>query len=280
MKRFEHIFTTPQQAVAGATPNKLHLAGVILAPELQYPSGPVETVPMQSWSDLVNIRVLGTIATVQEFLKPICRFQSRFLMLTPNNIPSIKLPFHAPQNTAIGALDGFFTTLQNELDTIGIRICHLRLGAFDYSALHGRYPPQQKQTLINQIQTTTLDWPEPSRSLYAQNYQSQLEVASLFPNDRHRRDKQSGAPLRDLHVAVYDALTQERPARVWRIGHGILLYEIVGRLMPRGVVSWMLGMKRIPPLSEKGRERGKSAPAEEHDDVLSASRWEEVEKIV
>ena len=278
MKRFERLLTTPQQAVAGAAPNKLHLTGVILAPEIHYPSGPVETVAMQSWSDIMNIRVLSTIATVQEFLKPVCRFQSRLLMLTPNNISSIKLPFHAPQSTAVGALHGFFTTLQNELDTIGVRICHLRLGAFDYSALLGRYPQQQQQTAFRQNQPSTLDWPAPSRSLYAQNYQSQLEVAGLFPNDRRRRDKQSGAPLRELHIAVFDALTQERPARVWRVGHGILLYDIIGRLMPWGVVSWMLGMRRVSPLSEKGK--GQSTLADERENVLDASRWEEVEKIV
>lgn len=278
MKRFEHLLTTPQQAVVGATPNKLHLAGVILAPEINYPSGPVETVAMQSWSDIMNYRVLGTIATVQEFLKPVCRFQSRLLMLTPNNIPSIKLPFHAPQSTAIGALTGFFTTLQNELDTIGIRICHLKLGAINFSALHGRYPQQQQKTTFSQSQLSTLSWPAPSRSLYAQNYQSQLEVASLFPNDIRRRDKQSGAPIRELHAAVFDALTQERPARVWRVGHGIHSYEIIGRLMPRGAVSWMLGMRKVSSLPEK--RKGQMTPVEKHDNVLDASRWEEVEKIV
>ena len=276
MKRFRHLLSTPQQAVPGAASNKLQLTGVILAPELLYPSGPIETISMESWSDTINVQLLNTIAAAKEFLNPVCRFKSRFLMLTPNNIPSIQPPFHALQNTVIGALNGFFTTLQNELDTINIRICHFKLGMFDYGALSGHHLQQQRYTALGRNEASTLSWPASSRLLYAQNYLSQLQIAGLFPNNRQRHSGQVGAPLRELHLAVFDALTQERPARKWHVGHGSLIYEMVGRLFPRGVVVWMLGMKKVSHLPEKIE----TSPTEEKDSALDASHWEEVENAV
>ena len=276
MKRFKHLLSIPQQAVPGATPNRLHLAGVILAPEVHYPSGPIESISMESWSDTINIQLLSTIATAHEFLHPVCQFKSRFLLLTPHNVASIQAPFHAPQNAVVGALQGFFATLQNELDTIDIRICHLKLGIFDFSALSGRYSQHQQHPTLAQNEASTLAWPSSSRLLYAQNYLSQLQTAGLFSNNRQNRNGRAGAPLRELHLAVYDALTQERPARTWHVGHGSLTYEMVGRLLPRGLVAWMLGIRKVSHSSV----RVEISPREEKDTALDASHWEEVENTV
>ncbi len=51
-----------------------------------------------------------------------------------------------------------------------------------------------------------------------------------------------GSPLRELHNAVFDALTVKRPAKVWHAGNGSLIYDVVGKWVPAGIVGWMLGL--------------------------------------
>ena len=43
---------------------------------------------------------------------------------------------------------------------------------------------------------------------------------------------------------MFDALTDEKPRRIWRVGCGSMIYEVLGKAMPDGLVSWMLGSTR------------------------------------
>ena len=56
-----------------------------------------------------------------------------------------------------------------------------------------------------------------------------------------------GGDLRELHNAVFDALTESRPRRTWRVGSGSLAYGLIGKLVPAGAVGWMLGIRRVQP---------------------------------
>jgi hypothetical protein len=44
---------------------------------------------------------------------------------------------------------------------------------------------------------------------------------------------------------VFDALTQKRPRKVWRVGRGSVTYDVVGNWVPAGIVGWMMGLKRV-----------------------------------
>ena len=55
----------------------------------------------------------------------------------------------------------------------------------------------------------------------------------------------SGSSLRELHKAIFDALTQKRPRAVWRVGRGSVTYDVVGNWVPAGLVGWMLGIRRV-----------------------------------
>lgn len=94
MERFNDVLLRPHVAFAGAAPHNLHFRGILLVPDLIYPSGPVETVSPELWSDALNAKVLNTIAVTQAFLPTVCQFKARVLVLTPGVVASLRPPFH------------------------------------------------------------------------------------------------------------------------------------------------------------------------------------------
>ncbi|KAI9866474.1 MAG: hypothetical protein M1813_001024 [Trichoglossum hirsutum] len=245
IEHFNSILLSPQHAFPGAPPHNLNLAGVVIIPDITYPSGPIETTSPAVWSDLLNARVLGTIATTQAFLRTICEFKARVLMLTPAVIPALSPPFHAPESTIVAALAAFTYSLAGELATMGIPVAHFKLGAFDCGNVGGRHYLQQSPSRATRADV--LAWSATARAAYARNFVAQAQRAGnrgcLFGSSSMGGPR--GTSLRELHNAVFDALTVKKPQRVWRVGSGSLVYDIVGRWVPAGVVGWMLGIRRV-----------------------------------
>ncbi|KAI9687289.1 MAG: hypothetical protein M1822_002332 [Bathelium mastoideum] len=252
MDHFRQLLANPHHAAAGATPHKLNFAGLVIAPDLDYPTGPVETIEPSEWADVLNVKVLGTIYTAQAFLPIITDFRARLIMLTPSITSSIKSPFHGAESAAVGALEGFTYSLAAELHTLGINTCHLKLGNLDLSNLGGRQH-------IQRIPGTALrTWPASTQASYGRNF----VASSMSP--RH------GSPPRELHNAIFDALVQQRPQLIYRVGRGSLAYELVGNWLPVGLVQWMLGMRKMNA-NNRGDE---TAPS---DDGAYSGQWENVE---
>lgn len=53
-----------------------------------------------------------------------------------------------------------------------------------------------------------------------------------------------GSSLRELNNAVFDAMVSGKGGVV-RVGMGSSLYGFVGRWVPRGLVGWMMGVRRV-----------------------------------
>lgn len=53
-----------------------------------------------------------------------------------------------------------------------------------------------------------------------------------------------GSPLRELNDAVFDAMVKRRGGVV-RVGAGSGIYGFVGRWVPRGLVGWMMGIRKV-----------------------------------
>jgi len=94
VERFNDVLLKPHVAFSGAAPHKLNFRGILLVPDLVYPSGPVETVSPELWSDALNAKVLNTILITQAFLPTVCEFKARVLVLTPSITASLRPPFH------------------------------------------------------------------------------------------------------------------------------------------------------------------------------------------
>lgn len=240
IERFHDVLVGPHQAFAGAAPHNLHFAGLVMVPDLIYPSGPVETISPELWSDALNAKVLNTIATTQAFLPIMYDTKARIILLTPGVVSSLKPAFHAVESTVVTALEGFAASLRQELGTLGISVCLFKLGTFDFT---GTGSKTQLRPSHNRIRT----WPPSARSLYAQNYEAQGGVAAQRGIFSDYSTGSKGSSLRELHNAVFDALTKNSPKSVWRVGRGSVAYDIVGNWIPSGVVGYMLGIRRMPP---------------------------------
>lgn len=231
-----------------------------MIPDVIYPAGPIETLSPELWSDVFNAKVLNTIATTQAFLRAVCERKARILILTPGIVSSLQPPFHSVESTVVRAIEGFTTSLTAEMATLGVDVCQFKLGSFDI----GNSAPK------NQVQRTeradVLSWSASARAAYAQNYIAQKPERDDFGVVSGRKPRAKGSSLRELNNAIFDALTQARPRRVWRVGQGSVLYDVVGRWVPPGIVGWMMGMQ--------------SKPRSSVDDSMSGSaQWEKVERI-
>jgi NAD(P)-dependent dehydrogenase (short-subunit alcohol dehydrogenase family) len=236
IERFHDTLTKPHVAFAGASPHNLNLMGIVLVPDLIFPTGPVETVSPELWSDALNAKVLHTIAVTQALLPTVCEFKGRILMLTPSIVASLRPPFHSVETTIVKALEGFLASLRAELGTLGIAVLQFHLGTFDYSHVG------PKHALQTRAAGSPHAWPATTRALYARNFENQMRAG-------HSRGflnaESSGSSLRELHNAVFDALTQKRPRSIWRVGRGSVSYDFVGSWVPEGLVGWMMGLRRV-----------------------------------
>ncbi|KAH7076712.1 hypothetical protein BKA63DRAFT_602467 [Paraphoma chrysanthemicola] len=235
IERFNDTLTRPHVAFTGASPHNLNLRGVVLVPDLIFPTGPVETVSPELWSDALNAKVLNTVAVTQALLPTICEFKSRVLLLTPSIVSSLRPPFHSVETTIVHALEGFLASLRAELGTLNIDVIQFHLGTFDYSHVGPKHHLQTRAA------GSPHAWPATTRALYARNFESQTRAAQSRGFDVGS----SGSSMRELHNAVFDALTQKRPRSVWRVGRGSVTYDLVGNWVPEGLVGWMMGLRRV-----------------------------------
>ncbi|OTB04771.1 hypothetical protein M426DRAFT_320360 [Hypoxylon sp. CI-4A] len=250
IERFAAYLQTPHAAVPGAKPNYLALRSIILIPSLDYQTSPIATIPPSSFADLFNTHLLHPILTIQSFLplltskitphgeKPAT---PKVLVFTPSIISSINPPFHAPEATVCSALSAFTEVLTAELRPLAIPVTHLQLGTFDFA---GFTPVRSGNASAGQA-VETYQWPESARHAYGRNYISQSSSAISAGRIRGLR----GSSLRELHNSVFDVIDGTEQSDVVRVGLGAGLYGFVGRFAPRGLVAWMMGIRKVEELS-------------------------------
>ncbi|KAI0021159.1 hypothetical protein F4780DRAFT_739328 [Xylariomycetidae sp. FL0641] len=266
--RFATYLQTPHAAVPRAKANYLTLTSVILIPSLHYQTSPIATIPPSNFADLFNTHLLHPILTIQSFLPlltsrltPPAATSSessaagpsppRVLVFTPSIMSSINPPFHAPEATVCSALAAFTEVLTGELRPLGIPVTHLQLGTFDFA---GFTPTTRGGSLTAPgpgaaPPTETLQWPDHARHAYGRNYVA--HAASAIGAGRIRGMPLRGSSLRELHHAVFDVLdggSEKAGAAVVRVGLGAGLYGFVGRWVPRGLVAWMMGIRKVDDL--------------------------------
>ncbi|KAI0178997.1 DUF1776-domain-containing protein [Hypoxylon sp. FL1284] len=268
MEKLAAYLQAPHSAVPGAKANYVALKSIILIPSLNYQTSPIATIPPSSFADLFNTHLLHPILTVQSFL-PLLTSRitphsektatPKVLVFTPSIISSINPPFHAPEATVCSALSAFTEVLTAELRPLGIPVTHIQLGTFDFSGFSpARAGPQTTGVLPP---AETLQWPESARHAYGRNYVSQSESAISAGRIRGLR----GSSLRDLHHAVFDVIDGTEKSDVVRVGLGAGLYGFVGRFVPRGLVAWMMGIRKVDELSAWERSHHDNTSEESED---------------
>ncbi|KAI0399855.1 DUF1776-domain-containing protein [Xylaria palmicola] len=301
IERFAAYLQTPHAAVPRAKPSYLTLTSVILIPSLHYQTSPIATIPPSNFADLFNTHLLQPILTIQAFLPlltsrltPPPSAQSgsgekaaattpKVLVFTPSIISSINPPFHAPEATVCSALAAFTEVLTAELRPLRIPVTHLQLGTFDFTGFVPARGPHGPGLLPPSAETR--QWPEAARFAYARNFEAQSVSAISAGRIRGLR----GSSLRDLHRAVFDVLDGSEAADVVRVGLGAGLYGLVGRWAPRGLVAWMMGVRRVHELSTwegsassaysgSGSEKSGSEGGEAHEYIAVGRDYEGASK--
>lgn len=227
--KFSSYLASPVQAFPGAVSHRLNFTGMVVIPDSHYPTGPVETISASDWSDMLNVRLLWPFVTTKSFLPLLRGSQARVLVVTPTIVSSLHTPFHAPEAISVAATSAFTDSLRRELSPLGVGVTQLKLGTFDLSSVAGR----QQMSNSNGPRADVIAWSSNVRGAYAHTYIGLNTGKSA-----------KGTSLRELHLAVFDALTDKKVKRSVRVGSGSLIYELFGQLAPDSLVLWMLGSGR------------------------------------
>lgn len=249
VERFKAHLQIPHSAFQGARAHHLVFRSLILIPSQTYPSAPISVLAPSIISDLLNTRLLTPILTLQALLPLLHSLplshphqhnstalsKPSVLVLTPNIISSLHPAFHLPESSIVSGLIAFANVLSAELSPLGIPVTRLELGTFDISSFspHNRYA----QTLQSQ-RAETLTWDDSSRQAYAKNF-----IATSSGQGIGSATGGRGSSLRELNNAVFDAMIRGKGG-VLRVGAGSNIYGFIGRWMPRGLVFWMMGLRK------------------------------------
>lgn len=279
IERFATYLQSPHAAVANSKRYRLHLKAVILIPSLNYQTSPIATIPPSGFANLFNTHLLHPIITLQAFLplltarlgpttsadssssdKPEKKKEPnpKIIVCTPSIISSINPPFHAPEATVCSALSAFTEVLTAELRPLAIPVTHIQLGTFDFTGFtpastargqwEERNPPGIPLRALEanpQDVEALLPWPDSARHAYGKNFVNQSSSAISAGRIRGMR----GSSLRELHNAVFDVIDGSVTKGTVRVGLGASVYGFVGRWVPRGLVAWMMGIRKVDELA-------------------------------
>ncbi|EHA48751.1 hypothetical protein MGG_00679 [Pyricularia oryzae 70-15] len=276
---FAQYLQTPHAPVSKAKANYLTLKAVILVPSLSYQTSPIATIPPSSFADLFNTHLLHPILTIQAFLplltarlstqppepeigpdgkvsKTNTNSPPKVLVFTPSIISSINPPFHAPEATVCSALSAFTEVLTAELRPLSIPVTHVQLGTFDFASFTPSAQAGAAATARAALMPPSSDssseasWPEGARHAYGRNFDAQASSATVGSGTVFHGLR--GTSLRELHNTVFDIIHTAggvQPPTVVRIGLGADLYGFVGRWVPRNLVAWMMGVRKVDDLA-------------------------------
>lgn len=237
IKELANTLNMPATAFPGAVPHMLSLAGLIVIPDLYYPTGPVESVRVDAWSDVLNSKLLGPIFLLSNGLLDLVRtHQSRVVLISPSIMGSINPGYHAAEGLITSGLSSLALSMHRELQPQGLPFIHIKMGSFDLS--HGS--KQHAIAVQNAVRADILTWPDSMRALYSRPYQRTAQIQS--------KTRSLGSPLRILNYTVFDALTARNPARVYYAGKGAYLYSALPQFLPEGLVGWLLHPSANTPI--------------------------------
>lgn len=177
------------------------------------------------------------------------------------------------------AISGFATSLRQELgllvssngnssgvvDVVEVKIGNIELGR--------QYRRGQRH---NNKGTELLTWKPHERALYGSPYLSSIDYR--LGNPVNIAPKSS--PARELHYAIFDAIApakktifgwcKKKPRTIY-VGRGSIAYSIISRIIPGGMVGWILGLR--PSSLDTYAE---PPPADEVIASSSEAGWEKV----
>jgi Fungal family of unknown function (DUF1776) len=237
------------------TSQNLSLAGLVVLPGSSgYPVGPFLTIPPSELVDTINTRLISSVLTVQQFLPLLTNSDddgksgSSIVIAYPSIPLSLLPPYQAPSLLTISSLSTLAKALRREVNmqSLDIHITELKLGNFDMGSIYARATNTSANAsdLESQIRGESSALTHWHSSQRAALQRSSLGQTSLV----------RGSALREFHNAIFDSLappqrfmafgvigwgTTRRPDLVY-VGSGARLYDVIGKIVPQGLVGWMM----------------------------------------
>ena len=244
IEKFARHINTPQCPISNASSHTLHLTAVVLVPGPSLPASQIASLSPSAWFDTLNTRLLAPFTTLQAFLPLLTAQKSTLLFLTPSIVPSLAPPSHAAESVVAGGLQQYISTLRKEVQGQGVNIVQFQLGHFDYGLAAS---DDQQQLVLSQHMSV------------AEATKKRLQQKGLL------QEKSKGTSLRELHNSVFDAIVRGKGKNgTVFVGQGARVYDLVGKLVPGGIVGWMMSNSKTKEAAPKMavREGSPSGSAE------------------
>jgi len=128
IRKFDYLLSSDHIPFQGAEPNKLNLVGIILIPDLYFPSGKLHMIPCSTWTyNIQNKMLLPFNLLINGLIGIAEKFDSNLIFVTPTLSSSVQLTYHSVENIT----SNFLQTLSQNLaqDYEGLNITNLKLGS-------------------------------------------------------------------------------------------------------------------------------------------------------
>lgn len=221
IEKFGTYLNVPAPAYHGG--HTLHFAGLILAPSPVLPCGPLEVLDKEQFVHSIDTGLCWPTTVIQYFLPLLREHSGRILFMNEWIIPTLHTPFYTPTVTTSHAIHSISKTLSREVPSLFT--IHMKLGTFDLAHHHS---PR------NSVRADILGWNPSLRAAYSASYRNST---SRPVNSRIR-----GSPIKELHYAVFDALTDAKPRSEISVGAGVDLYQWIAYLLPEFLLRRLIGI--------------------------------------
>ncbi|KAK4934728.1 hypothetical protein LTR10_024077 [Elasticomyces elasticus] len=242
----------------GSAMSNMTLAGIVVFPGCSgYAEGPLALMPPSDIVDNINTRLVSPVLTIQQFLPLLANHSTdpkspaSIIIAYPSIPNSLSPPRQIPECLVTSSLSALASSLRREVKAAhaNITVSELKLGNFDMgSVASSRTTPTQS---AYQASSSTSS----SSSALMPWHSSQR--AALQRKTLGQRSLIRGSSAREFHNAVFDALappqtfkafgrfewTATRRPEVVFVGSGARIYDVVGRIVPNGLVAFMMGYK-------------------------------------
>lgn len=230
LARFNQLLQIPVVPFPGAEPHNLRLRGVVFAPNLHYPIGPMENITIASWNRVTDWISVYTKLFASGLIQLIRSQNAKTIVVTPNITSSLHLPYHAPETFVQTAIQSLFSTLTKEIRQHKLSVTQVRLG--NISVLPVSNSSLKTSSIIN---SEIKGWSEDMKSLYCKSFtRSQFKSNPIKSTGR-------GTNLRELYHTLFDLIySRKLNPEVVYCGTGARTYDYISYFLPTRLIMWML----------------------------------------
>ncbi|CCH42539.1 3-ketoacyl-CoA reductase [Wickerhamomyces ciferrii] len=128
LRKFDYLLSSDHIPFQGASPNKLNLVGIIVIPDLFFPSGKFHMIASSTWSNSMNNKIMLPLNLLTNGLIGVAeKFDSNIIFITPTLSSSVQLTYHSIENITSQFLQNLSFNLSQ--DYPNLNVTNIKLGS-------------------------------------------------------------------------------------------------------------------------------------------------------